>query len=110
MPNCIWITPTGRACTHQSTLNSTYCAHHEMRRQQQNKINLECVELTCSKKKANGLQRCRTHHMARYATPMIEQRFEISLVTQPWWPALEQYIEGRIQMGIRNALKNIHIK
>lgn len=79
-----------------------YCVAHAARSKETRDRAATCVEQTCAKPKALGLQRCRACHFARYGQD------ELSLLrSQPWWSVLERYIEGRIQMGIRQALKNV---
>ena len=61
----------------------------------------QCIE--CDKNKTLGLRRCRKCHFQKYGACTE------TLTSQPWWKKLELYIEGRIQMGIRQALKDAQL-
>jgi len=96
---CYWVTPSGRTCT-SPAVNSKYCDKHLQRYRQLKTIAQQCVESECKKSKA--MERCKCHldQFSKHASILRDQ---------PWWPEFDSYIEKRIQMGIRQALKDAQI-
>lgn len=104
---CQWVSPTGQICTCNTALK--YCAKHQHRYERAKLVASQCIEMMCAREKTVGLRRCRKCHFARYARPPKSDKSDTAeLESQSWWPTLETYIEGRIQMGIRQALKDAH--